>query len=62
MPSHSKLGIKEQFKMKCNFCDREVVANCDWNQGRCPHRAPMLTDYHFRYFNLLQTIKGWFKK
>ena len=50
--------------MKCKACGEEVKINCDWRQGRCPHRSPMLnlTDYHFRFYNLLQTIKGWFKK
>ena len=48
--------------MKCNTCGDEIKVDCDWRQGRCPHIQPMLTDYHYRYYNLLQTIKGWFKK
>lgn len=28
--------------MKCNTCRQEVQPNCDWNQGRCPHRKPMI--------------------
>ena len=28
--------------MKCNTCNKEVTANCDYNQGRCPHRKPMI--------------------
>lgn len=28
--------------MKCNTCRQEVQANCNYNQGRCPHRKPML--------------------
>ena len=28
--------------MKCNTCRQEVQPNCDWNQGRCPHRKPMM--------------------
>lgn len=48
--------------MKCKTCNEEIKVGCNWHQGRCPHRTPMLTDYHFRYYNLLQTIKGWFKK
>jgi len=47
--------------MKCNTCGNEIIANCDWQQGRCPHRLPMLTDYHFRYLNLWQFIKNIFK-
>lgn len=49
-------------KQTCAVCYKEVKPDCDWRQGRCPHRGPMLTNYHFRYYNLLQTIKGWFKK
>ena len=28
--------------MKCNFCRTEVKPDCDYNQGRCPHRKPMI--------------------
>jgi len=48
--------------MKCNFCRKEIAPDCDYNQGRCPHREPMLTNYHFRFYNLIQTIKGFFKR
>jgi hypothetical protein len=48
--------------MKCNTCGKDVDVTCDWNQGRCPHRLPMLTDYHFRFYNLMQFIKGLFKR
>ena len=27
---------------KCAVCRKEVDPLCDWNQGRCPHRAPMI--------------------
>jgi hypothetical protein len=47
---------------KCETCGEEIKTSCDWRQGRCPHRAPILTDYHFRYFNLWQSIKGWFRR
>jgi hypothetical protein len=47
---------------KCNTCNKEISVVCDWNQGRCPHRSPMLTDYHFRFYNLMQFIKGLFKR
>ena len=26
----------------CNTCNTEITANCDYNQGRCPHRKPMI--------------------
>jgi len=28
--------------MKCNTCRKEVAVDCDYNQGRCPHRKPMI--------------------
>jgi hypothetical protein len=48
--------------MKCANCHQEYSVNCDWRQGRCPHHAPMLTEYHFRYLNLFRFIKGLFKR
>ena len=51
--------------MKCNACGLTIKENgigCDWNQGRCPHRAPFLTDYHFRYLNLINSIRNFLKE
>lgn len=28
--------------MKCNICRQEITADCDYKQGRCPHRKPMI--------------------
>lgn len=28
--------------MICKICKKEIAANCDYNQGRCPHRKPMI--------------------
>lgn len=28
--------------MKCSICRQEIRADCDYNQGRCPHRKPMI--------------------
>jgi hypothetical protein len=28
--------------MKCNTCRQPIHTNCDYNQGRCPHRKPMI--------------------
>ena len=28
--------------MKCTTCNKQVTESCDWNQGRCPHRKPMI--------------------
>ena len=27
---------------KCTICNAEITANCDYKQGRCPHRKPMI--------------------
>lgn len=27
---------------KCETCLQEVDPRCDWNQGRCPHVAPLI--------------------
>lgn len=27
---------------KCNTCKSTIKENCDFNQGRCPHRKPMI--------------------
>jgi hypothetical protein len=53
--------------MKCKHCGEEVRTNCDWRQGRCPH-SPSLVDqfmqsvYYTRFYNLLKTIQGMFKR
>jgi hypothetical protein len=28
--------------MKCDTCHLEIQSDCDWNQGRCPHAAPLI--------------------
>ena len=28
--------------MKCNICHSVIRPDCDYNQGRCPHRKPMI--------------------
>ncbi len=28
--------------MKCETCRSEITPDCDYNQGRCPHRKPMI--------------------
>ncbi len=27
---------------KCNTCHNPYSPDCDWNQGRCPHRPPAI--------------------
>jgi len=52
---------------KCETCGEEIHAGCDWRQGRCPHRRPMIDDilvdnYKARYYNLMKSIRNWFKQ
>lgn len=53
--------------MKCNTCGDEIKSDCTWRQGRCPHIPSMLEQimndsYKARYYNLMQSIKNFFKK
>ena len=27
---------------KCTLCHQAIIENCNYNQGRCPHRKPMI--------------------
>jgi hypothetical protein len=27
---------------RCEICHQEPTPDCDWQQGRCPHREPLL--------------------
>ena len=52
---------------KCNVCGEQIKSNCDWRQGRCPHQPSMLDTiladpYKSRYYNLVQSIKGLFRR
>ena len=29
--------------MKCDTCKHEITIDCNYNQGRCPHREPMIS-------------------
>jgi hypothetical protein len=48
--------------MKCDYCMKEVTPDCDWRQGRCPYRPPLISEHSFRFYNLIQFIKGLFKR
>lgn len=47
---------------KCSICRRVPKPDCDYHQGRCPHRPSMLdqisTPIKTRFFNLLNFFKG----
>lgn len=47
--------------MPCNTCGKEYDPNCDWRQGRCPNHPAPFDAYKARYYNLIQTIKNFFK-
>lgn len=54
-------------KQKCAICFEPIKPDCTWRQGRCPHLPSMaqqiLSDpYKSRYLNLINSIKGLFKK
>ena len=43
---------------KCKTCGENIRSDCDWRQGRCPHRPSMLEcvlsdPYKARYLNLI---------
>jgi hypothetical protein len=51
-----------EVKEKCRICMQQPRPDCEWQQGRCPHRTSMLdqiiTDpYQARFYNLIQSIK-----
>ncbi len=48
--------------MKCETCGKTIEIGCDWQQGRCPHRSPLLTLHNMRFYLLMEQIKKWFKK
>lgn len=48
--------------MKCTTCRNEITESCDYNQGRCPHREPMIDTHSFRFYNLMQSIKNVFNR
>lgn len=49
---------------KCNVCHAQYNTNCDWNQGRCPHRKSMINlnkqlnlNRHVQLFIIKGTIR-----
>ena len=40
---------------KCSVCYKVPTPDCDWRQGRCPHREPSIAAAAIRnFFNLFQ--------
>ena len=60
-------AINKNPKQKCAICYEPIRPDCDWKQGRCPHRPAMIDQiisdpYKARYLNLINSIKNLFKK
>ena len=47
---------------KCHTCGQVVHDNCNYNQGRCPYRSPIINTHSLRFYNLFQSIKNVFKR
>ena len=47
--------------MKCEHCGDTVKPNCDWRQGRCPHR-PAMIDIQALINSLKGKIVSWLQK
>lgn len=48
--------------MKCKTCGHLVHPGCDYNQGRCGHRPPIINTHSMRFYNLFQSIKNVFSR
>lgn len=44
-------------KINCTTCGEEYTTACAYQQGRCPHHAPLISNYQARFYNLLQFFK-----
>lgn len=46
--------------MKCSTCYHQVHAGCNFNQGRCPHRVPLVSTDRLwnKIKNCLDKFKG----
>lgn len=43
---------------RCSICRKVPTPHCDWNQGRCPHREPMIDMAVIRnFFNFFKRSK-----
>jgi hypothetical protein len=52
----------EYMKDRCETCGEYYSSNCDYKQGRCPHHPPLIDTEKLKFYNVLKTIKDWFKK
>jgi hypothetical protein len=43
---------------KCSICYQVPVPDCNWRQGRCPHREPAISQSVIRnFFNFFRRSK-----
>jgi len=43
---------------KCSICYKVPTPDCDWRQGRCPHREPAFVEIAMRnFFNFFKRSK-----
>lgn len=48
---------------KCSICRQEIKTNCDWMQGRCPHRPNLINQIMSKPAKKrLQNLIDFFKK
>ena len=52
-----------EVKEKCRICLQQPRPDCNWNQGRCPHRVSILDQiladpYRSRFYNLIRLFTG----
>ena len=43
-------GVKAVKLSKCSICYQVPTPDCDWRQGRCPHREPIISSLVIRNF------------
>lgn len=50
--------IKKVKLARCSICRETPRPDCDWRQGRCPHRDPMISQSVIRnFFNFFKKHK-----
>jgi hypothetical protein len=43
-------SIKKVKLARCSICYKVPTTDCDWRQGRCPHRNPVINNIVIRNF------------
>ena len=57
---HPQTGSSVKKQPKCSICRQTVRPDCDWMQGRCPHRPESfaVTVVRSRIQNLIKFFTG----